>query len=134
MNCEQANQIKIRTVLESFSLFPSKDNNKTAFYFAIDREERTPSLSVDFLKNTAFDFGTGKKYDNVALVQGIKKCTVSAALEYLSQFSMNTNHNNSSIPPEKHLKSYENSHKILVIKEVQHPALLNYLRVRKVED
>ena len=32
---------------------------------------------VNYEKNTAFDFGTAKKYDNVSLVQGIKKCSVS---------------------------------------------------------
>ena len=44
MNCKQANtQISIRNVLESFSLFPSKGNSKTAFYFAFDREEKHPA-------------------------------------------------------------------------------------------
>ena len=87
MNCKQANEnISIREILESFSLFPSKDNRRTAFYLAFDREEKTPSLSVNFEKNTAFDFGTGMKYDNVSLVQGIKKCSVSEALEYLKRF------------------------------------------------
>jgi hypothetical protein len=41
-------------------LFPVKENPKTAFYFAFDREEKIPSLSVDFVKNKAFDFGTEK--------------------------------------------------------------------------
>ena len=87
MNCKQANEnISIREILESFSLFPSKDNRKSAFYYAIDRKERTPSLVVNFNQNTAFDFGTGMKYDNVSLVQGIKNCSVSEALEYLKRF------------------------------------------------
>ena len=59
MNCEEVKEkINIRTVLESFHLFPAKDNGKTGFYFALDREEKVPSLSVDFVKNKAFDFGT----------------------------------------------------------------------------
>ena len=87
MNCKQASEnISIREILESFSLFPSKDNQKNAFYYAFDREEKTPSLSVNYEKNTAFDFGTAKKYDNVSLVQGVKKCSVSEALEYLKRF------------------------------------------------
>lgn len=87
MNCNQARKISIRVVLESFSLFPSKKNSKTAFYFAIDRKEKTPSLSVNYISNTAFDFGTGKKYDNVSLVQAIKQCSVSEALLYLARFN-----------------------------------------------
>ena len=51
MNCEEVKQkIGIRTVLESFHLFPVKENRKTAFYFALDREEKVQSLSVDFEK------------------------------------------------------------------------------------
>ena len=64
MNCEEVKEkVSIMTVLESFHLFPAKDNGKTGFYFALDRDEKVPSLSVDFVKNKAFDFGTGKSYD-----------------------------------------------------------------------
>jgi hypothetical protein len=57
MNCEKIkNIVSIKSVLESFNLFPVKANKKTAFYFALDREEKVPSLSVDFVKNKAFDF------------------------------------------------------------------------------
>jgi hypothetical protein len=28
--------------------FPVKENKKTAFYFALDREEKIPSFSVEF--------------------------------------------------------------------------------------
>ena len=87
MNCSEAKNISIREVLESFSLFPSKENSRTAFYFALDREEKTPSLSVDFIKNTAFDFGTGKSYDIISIVQTMKRCSVSDALKYLEQFN-----------------------------------------------
>lgn len=86
MNCEQIKQsVSIRAVLESYGLFPVKENKRTAFYFALDREEKTASLSVDFIKNTAFDFGTGKSYDVISIVQTKNKCDVSTALEYLSE-------------------------------------------------
>ena len=87
MNCEQIKEmVSIRTVLESFNLFPAKQNSKTAFYFAIDREEKTPSLCVDFVKNKAFDFGIGKSYDLVSIVQQMNQYSVSDALKYLEKF------------------------------------------------
>ena len=87
MNCEEVKEkISIRTVLESFNLFPVKKNRKTAFYFALDREEKIPSLSVDFVKNKAFDFGTGKSYDVISIVQQMNQCSVSEALKYLEKF------------------------------------------------
>lgn len=129
MNCKQANtQISIRRVLESFSLFPSKDNSKVAFYFAFDREEKTPSLLVNFIKNVAFDFGTGKKYDVVSLVQGIKQCSVSQALEYLSQFDFSFQQQICNITKN------ESKYEILSISEVKHNALIQYLKERRIEN
>ena len=129
MNCKQANtQISIRNVLESFSLFPSKGNSKTAFYFAFDREEKTPSLLVNFIKNIAFDFGTGKKYDVVSLVQGIKLCSVSEALEYLSQFDFSFNEQICNVTKD------ENKYEISSISEVKHNALIQYLKERRIEN
>ena len=131
MNCKQANEnISIREILESFSLFPSKDNRRTAFYLAFDREEKTPSLSVNYEKNTAFDFGTGMKYDNVSLIQGIKNCSVSEALEYLKRFDY-------SIPINKKMENEDfkpkSGYQILEIKEVEHPSLVEYLKSRKLD-
>ncbi|SNV35180.1 DNA primase (bacterial type) [Chryseobacterium taklimakanense] len=131
MNCQQANDnISIREIFESFSLFPSKENHRTAFYFALDREERTPSLSVDYNKNTAFDFGTGKKYDNVSIVQAIQRCSVSEALEYLERFDY-------SQPIQRFEKNVNHSPKsnyqILEVRAVEHPALIQYLKNRKLE-
>ncbi|MDY3521501.1 hypothetical protein [Riemerella anatipestifer] len=88
MNYRQANEnISIKEVLESFSLFPSKEHPKTAYYYAINRQERTPSLLVNYVKNIAFDFGTGKQYDVVSIVQDLKQCSVSDALESLKRFA-----------------------------------------------
>ena len=131
MNCKQANEnISIREILESFSLFPSKDNRRTAFYLAFDREEKTPSLSVNFEKNTAFDFGTGIKYDNVSLVQGIKKCSVSEALEYLKRFDYSISTNQKIETDNFKPKS---GYQILDIKELEHPSLMEYLKSRKID-
>lgn len=131
MNCKQANEnISIKEVMESFSLFPSKDNRKTAFYYAFDRKERTPSLVVNFNQNTAFDFGTGKTYDNVSLVQGIKKCSVSEALEYLKRFDYSTPATQKTETDDYQSKS---NYQILEIKEVEHPSLIEYLKSRKLD-
>ena len=128
MNCSEAKNISIKAVLESFSFFPSKENSRTAFYFALDREEKTPSLSVDFIKNTAFDFGTGKSYDSISIVQAVKKCSVSDALKYLEQFNFSFQKQNLKL--ENLPKGYE----IIDVKEIQHPALIQYLKSRNVED
>ena len=128
MNCEEVKEkISIRMVLESFNLFPVKENRKTAFYFALDREEKIPSLSVDFVKNKAFDFGTGKSYDVISIVQQMNQCSVSEALKYLETFDFSI-HNEFQNEGTKQYKEY----KILNVREIQHPALVQYLKSRKV--
>lgn len=129
MNCKQANEnISIKEVMESFSLFPSKEHPKTAYYYAINRQERTPSLLVNYVKNIAFDFGTGKQYDVVSIVQELKQCTVSDAFEYLSRFDFSYKK-----PSVTEAITAENTNQILEVKEVIHPALLDYLKSRKLE-
>lgn len=126
MNILQAKKISIKNVLESFSLFPSKEKAKSAFYFAFDREEKTPSLSVNFVKNTAFDFGSGKSYDVISVVQEMKKCSVSDALVYLEKF-------NCSIQNETVLESKTNlDYEITKVIPITHPALKQYLQKRKL--
>lgn len=130
MNCEKIRQkANIRTVMESFNLFPVKENRKTAFYFALDREEKVPSLSVDFIKNKAFDFGTGKSYDVISIVQQVNKCSVSDALKYLSTLDFSTQ--NEFLTTEIKMES---SYKIVKITEIRHPALNQYLKSRKVAE
>ena len=128
MNCEEVKEkINIITVLESFHLFPVKENRKTAFYFALDREEKIPSLSVDFVKNKAFDFGTGKSYDVISIVQQMNQCSVSEALKYLEKFDF-------SVQKEFQNKEtkQQKEYKILNVRKIQHPALIQYLKFRKV--
>ena len=128
MNCEEVKEkISIRMVLESFNLFPVKENRKTAFYFALDREEKIPSLSVDFVKNKAFDFGTGKSYDVISIVQQMNQSSVSEALNYLEKFDFSVQ-NKFQNEETKQQKEY----KILNIRKIQHPALIQYLKFRKV--
>ena len=134
MNCSEAKNISIRAVLESFSLFPSKENPRTAFYFAFDREEKTPSLSVDFINNTAFDFGTGKSYDSISIVQAMKRCSVSDALKYLEPFDFSFQKQNLNLNQNLKLESLPKGYEIIDVKEIQHPALLDYLKSRIVED
>lgn len=128
MNCEKIKQkVEIRTVLEYFGIFPFKENRNTAFYFALDREEKVPSLSVDFVKNKAFDFGTGKSYDVISIVQQMNQCSVSEALKYLEKFVFSVQ-NEFQNEETKQQKEY----KILNVCEIQHPALIQYLKFRKV--
>ncbi|WP_235696105.1 toprim domain-containing protein [Epilithonimonas caeni] len=112
--------------MESYGLFPVKENKRTAFYFALDRQEKTASLSVDFIKNTAFDFGTGKIYDVISIVQAINKCNVSTALEYLNKLDFSPTIDNVVETNDGF------TYNVLKTIDVEHPALLEYLKSRGV--
>ncbi|WP_426474838.1 toprim domain-containing protein [Chryseobacterium balustinum] len=128
MNCEDVKRkVSIKMVLESFNLFPVKENRKTAFYFALDREEKIPSFFVDFVKNKAFDFGTGKSYDVISIVQQINRCSVSEAIKYLEKFDFLVD-KSEEIEEIDQSKSY----KVLKVGAIKHPALIQYLKFRKV--
>lgn len=127
MNCEEARQkIAIKDVLETFNLFPVKENRRTAFYFALDRDEKVPSFSVDYIKNKAFDFGTGRSYDVVSIVQMIKKCSVSDALQYLSGLTFSNTKINAEV------KHSEPDYQIQKVDDLKHLALIQYLESRKI--
>ena len=83
MNSKQIKEISIREVMESFSLFPERDNSITGFYLTIDREEKDPNLLVNFEQNLAIDFKSANSFNVVSIVQTIKKCTEGEALTYL---------------------------------------------------
>lgn len=130
MNCEQIkDQVSIRALLESLNIFPVKENRKAAFYFALDREEKIPSFSVDYIKNKGFDFGTGKSYDVISIVQVINKCSVSEALKYLQKFNFSLQEDKVD---NKLLQT--SSYHILKVSEIRHVALIQYLKSRKVLD
>ncbi|MDY3345632.1 hypothetical protein PG326_10325 [Riemerella anatipestifer] len=132
MNYRQANEnISIKEVLESFSLFPSKEHPKTAYYYAINQQERTPSLLVNYVKNIAFDFGTGKQYDVVSIIQDLKQCSVSDALESLKRFAFSFQKQKEDlINGKQQSKTYQ----IIEIKDISHPALLEYSKERNLEN
>ena len=61
------------------------------------------------------------------MVQGIKQCSVSQALEYLSQFDFSFQQQICNITKN------ESKYEILSISEVKHNALIQYLKERRIE-
>lgn len=129
MNIKQTKNILLAELLTKLNIFPIKISGDLAMYFAINRQESTPSMSINLKKNTALDFGTGKVYDAISLVQEIKKCSVSDALKIISEMNIS-----SSFQRQENLEIIqEKNYRILEVKdEISHPALIQYLQERKV--
>ncbi|MGA9212634.1 toprim domain-containing protein, partial [Kaistella sp.] len=68
-------------------------------------------------------------YDVISIVQQINQCSVSDALKYLKKFDFSIQKND-RIEESDRSKNYS----IIKLSEIQHPALIQYLKSRKVHE
>ena len=126
MNCEEIKKYRNQKGFGILQPVSNKGESSDSFLFCIESGRKTPSLSVDFMKNRAFDFGTGKSYDVISIVQAINKCSVSDALKYLERLDFSQDKTEEK--ETQGTKTYE----ISEMREIIHPALVRYLKERKV--
>ena len=122
------NNISIRSLTEKWALKPIRSKGYSAMFYALNREERTPSLFINFAKNQFFDFGSGVGGGPIQFIMYAKNCNYEYALELLknSQFEI---HNAFPSPlPKKSSPGI----KILKHKNIVSPALVRYIEERKI--
>ena len=136
MNLKQIKQISIIQVLSKYGVKPTKIQRNQAWFYAINRKERTPSLKVDIIKNTFFDFGTftgGSVIDIIMLLEG---CRVREAIGKLRK--MNDSNTISFSQVEYKLSNHlsnskrESAIQIQKISELNNARLLTFLEKRKI--
>ncbi|MDX1751927.1 MAG: toprim domain-containing protein [Salinimicrobium sediminis] len=127
LNWKEARQKSIIKVLSDFGFVPKRQTSKAAWYLSPLRTEKEASFCVTLNKNLWYDFGIGQGGNVIDLVIVLKSCSPREALRYLSsQSSFFFN------PPEVEKSKRDEPLKIHHIKEIQHPALLQYLRSRSI--
>ncbi|UCA61843.1 hypothetical protein KB553_10070 [Chryseobacterium rhizoplanae] len=132
MNCKQFNTIPLEEVLLSLGHLPTKENEKEAWYLNPFAKESQASFKINKHLNYWYLFSEGIGGNNVDL---LKKYLNKSTREVLiwaedQNFSSFQNQNISNQKLENIPKNYE----INEIRNVQHPALLQYLKDRKVEN
>jgi len=130
MNCKQFNSISLEEVLLSLGHLPTKQNEKEAWYLNPFASESQASFKINKILNYWYLFSEGiggtntdfmKKYLNVS----VNEVLIWAEDQNFSSFQrQNIPYNKSKNPA----KNYE----IIDVINIQHPALLQYLRERKV--
>ena len=96
------------------------------------REDNHPSLKVDLKKNRWYDLAKGLTGDNVDLVAMTHNCDANTALKYLETLGgFGCMKSISAFPKKKKNDNSFLSAKPL-IKPLQHPALLEYIRSRAI--
>lgn len=134
MNCNQINNIPFRELLEKLGFKLVKENNRELWYLSPFREEKSASFKVNIASNTFYDFGEGSGGTIVDFLCRLHNCNVKAAIEEVSRlfsFPKQGYKTQQSSPISKaSKKSKESQIKILDVKAIVHPKLMQYLNDR----
>ncbi|MYY48672.1 DNA primase [Elizabethkingia anophelis] len=132
MNCKQFNSIPLEEVLFSLGHLPTKQNEKESWYLNPFASEFQASFKINKRLNYWYLFSEGIGGNNIDLLKRYLNKTTSEALIWADcqDFSSFQNQN---IPNQKQRYTAKN-YEIIDVKEIQHPALREYLNSRKVKD
>lgn len=130
MNCKQFNTIPLEEVLLSLGHLPTKQNEKEAWYLNPFASESQASFKINKSLNYWYLFSEGIGGNNVDLLKKYLNKTTSEVLIWAENQNFSS-FQNQNIPDQK-LENPSKNYEILDVNEIQHPALLEYLRERKV--
>jgi DNA primase len=127
MNCKQLNSLKIEEILLSLGHFPSKQNEKEAWFLNPFGSETRASFKVDLRKNMWYLFSDSTGGNNLDLLRKYFHCSISDALEWASE------QNFSSFRQPVFL-SDEKNYSINSVSGIQNWNLKSYLRDRGLSE
>lgn len=132
MNCKQFNTIPLEEVLLSLGHLPTKQSEKEAWFLNPFAKENHASFKINKNLNYWYLHSEGIGGKNVDFMKRYLNASVSEVLVWAENkdFSSFQQQNISYSKLENLSKNYE----IIDVKEIQHPALLEYLKERKVEN
>ncbi|SEQ78048.1 toprim domain-containing protein [Epilithonimonas lactis] len=130
MNCKQFNTIPLEEVLLSIGHLPTKQNEKEAWYLNPFASEAQASFKINKSLNKWYLFSEGIGGNNVDLLKKYLNKTTSEVLIWAEDQNFSS-FQNQNIPDQK-FENQSKNYEILDVNEVRHPALMEYLRERKV--
>ena len=130
MNCKQFNSIKLEEVLQILGHLPTKQTEKEAWFLNPFANENHASFKINKNLNYWYLHSEGIGGKNVDFMKKYLNASVKEVLEWAE------NQNFSSFQQQKtsnsKLENLSKNYEIIEIKNVQHPALLEYLKERNV--
>ena len=132
MNCNQFNKIPLEEVLQILGHLPTKQSEKEAWFLNPFGTENHASFKLNKRLNIWYLFSEGIGGNNTDFMKKYLNASISEVLVWAENqnFSSFQNQNFPNQKFENLAKNYE----IFEVKEIQHPALLDYLKNRNVED
>lgn len=133
MNCSQFNKISLEEVLQNLGHHPTKQNEKEAWFLNPFAPENHPSFKINKLLNIWYLFSEGNGGNNIDFMKKYLNASISEVLVWAENQNFSSFQNQRILPKQK-LENIPKTYKIIEVKEIQHPALLEYLNKRKVEN
>src|SRR5690606_22746631 len=133
ISCREAREMDMVSYLSGLGYEPSSIRGDDFWYRSPLRDERTASFKVNRMRNKWFDFDTGKGGSLIDFAIEHHGCTVG---EFLASLRDGVSFRR---PPSSPAKSEQRSGKmegegieVVDVKSLFHPALLDYLRERRI--
>lgn len=130
MNCTQFNKISVEEVLQFLGHFPTKQNEKEAWFLNPFSKENDASFKINKNLNYWYLFSEGIGGNNIDLMKKYLNASISEVLNWAENQNFSSFHQQSG---NYKLFNLPKTYEIVEVKEIQHPALIQYLKSRKVE-
>ena len=132
MNCKQFNTIPLEEVLQILGHHPTKQTEKEAWFLNPFANENHASFKLDKRNNIWFLHSEGIGGNNTDFMMKYLKASVKEVLEWAEKQNFSSFHQQKDYHKKEELPT--NNYTIIEVKDIQHPALLEYLKFRKVEN
>ena len=132
MNCKQFNTIPLEEVLQILGHLPTKQTEKEAWFLNPFANENHASFKLDKRNNIWFLHSERIGGNNTDFMMKYLKASVKEVLEWAEKQNFSSFHQQKDYHKKEELPT--NNYTIIELKDIQHPALLEYLKFRKVEN
>ena len=132
MNCKQFNTIPLEEVLQNLGHLPTKQNEKEAWFLNPFSTENHASFKLDKRNNVWYLHSEGIGGNNTDFMKKYLNASIKEVLAWAEQQNFSSFQHQSNSNPKQ--EALANNYIIIEIIDIQHPALLEYLKSRKVEN
>lgn len=130
MNCSQFNTIPLEEVLEKLGHHPIKQNEKEAWFLNPFAKENHASFKLNKRLNLWYLFSEGIGGNNIDFLKKFLNTSISEVLVWAENQNFSSFHNQKIL--NRNFENFAKTYEITEVKEIEHPALLEYLKSRKV--
>ena len=126
ITCRSAQNLCLVKILENLGHFPTRKTEKEAWFLSPFRSETQASFKISLAFNRWYDHGLGKGGNSIDLLVILLNLSVKEVLGYLSDDLSFSFHQ----PPQQ-IEKIEGT-KIIKTRSIIHPAMIGYLKARKI--